>query len=402
MKRRATFLLLVAAGVYVAATLVGARGAWGYVQAGSGAAMVGGLADWFAVTALFRRPLGLPIPHTALVPRKKDELATKLGEFVTGHFLTPSALQEQLAEREVVSRAGEWLADPAHSRRLAGELASGAAAAIGALDPEVVVDYVVELLKRDQARRSYAPVLGRLLDRALDAGAPAPLIDVLVSRTRSYLEEHQAELHPTLKRFVEERHWVAWLVTTDRVIDKFFRDAIAELAQIETDADHPLRLAMERIGRQVAADLRSDPATAAAVDRVAARLLDDVNARRVLRDAVVDGVESIRASLAERSATVVDRVASLLSGLGGRAVADPELHDRLEGWLRDAAGTVVVRYGGELTTLIRRQVAAWPAASASQRIELAVGRDLQYIRVNGTVVGALAGLVIHAVGALLA
>jgi uncharacterized membrane-anchored protein YjiN (DUF445 family) len=402
MKRNATLLLLVAAGLFVLSTVLhGATTLRQFVQAGSEAAMVGGLADWFAVTALFRRPLGLPIPHTALIPRKKDELATKLGEFVTGYFLTPEVLQQQVADSDLIRRIGLWLAEPERASSLARDAAAAMAAALDAMDAEVAVDYVLELLRRDQSRRSYAPVLGRLLARAVEGGAQRPLVDVLVERARLYLAANQALLHPTVKRFVEERHWVAWIVTTDRLIDRLFRDTIAELEAIERQPEHPFRIAIEDLLRSVASDLRHNPETAAKVDAIAARLLDDPQAQAVVRDAVGDAIESVRESLADPTGALAGRIAALIEHLGQRAAEDPGFHADIERWVQAMVGHAVSRYGHELTELIRRQVGGWPADAASQRIELAVGRDLQFIRINGTAVGALAGLAIHALSLLL-
>ncbi len=399
MKATATAFLAVAAAVYIATTIwLPSSELRGFLQAGSEAAMVGGLADWFAVTALFRRPLGLPIPHTALVPRKKGELATKLGEFVTGYFLTPEALEQQIVETGLVARVGAWLADPERAEHLAGDVSSALAAAIGAADTASVEDYVLELLRRDHARRSYAPVLGRLLARAVDGGAQRPLVDLLAQRAREYLAAHQAALHPTVRRFIEERHWVAALVTTDRLVTRVFRDAIVELERIERQPDHPVRVALEDLLRRLAFDLCHDPDAAARVDGLVGRLLDDPQAEAGLREAIGDAVESVRVSLGDPGSSLTARIGGMIAHMGERAATEPKFHDEVEGWLRGVVGWTVVRYGNEVTALIRRQVEGWPAVAASRRIELAVGRDLQYIRLNGTVVGALAGLAIHAVG----
>ncbi|HLH46642.1 MAG TPA: DUF445 domain-containing protein [Acidimicrobiales bacterium] len=398
MKRTATVCLLAAAAVFVVTTAVPGLGTiGGFAQAGAEAAMVGGLADWFAVTALFRRPLGLPIPHTALVPRKKDELATKLGQFVTGYFLTPEVLQQQVAESGIVKRVGLWMAEPARSAALARDVAAAGAVAIEALDPQIVVDYVLELVRSDVARRSYAPVLGRLLARSVEAGAPRPLVDILLERAVGYLRANQTDLHPTVKRFVEDRHWVAWLVTTDRVVDKLFRDTIAEMEAVRRFPDHPVRRALDGLLRSVADDLCHDPSTQAQVDALVVGLVEDPHAQAVLRDMVAGALESVRESLADPGGALTGRIAGLIADLGLRAAEDAPLHDQIERWLEAMVGHAVSRYGHEVTDLIRRQVGAWPAEAASHRIELAVGRDLQFIRINGTAVGALAGLAIHAV-----
>ena len=390
MKLSATALLGVAAGLYVLSFAVDSHG---FLRAGAEAAMVGGLADWFAVTALFRRPLGLPIPHTGLVPRKKDELATKLGEFVTGHFLTREVVVEQVEQAQVVRRAGAWLASPEHADRVAREASYGVRVLLEQLDDDSAVEYVLELLRRDVARRSYAPVLGRVLERAIAGGTQGPLVDVIVGRTRAHLVEHREALVPQVKAFLEDRHWVAWLLVTDKRVRNLL-DGVAEtLDAVAQDQQHPLRLWLDGLLRSFARELREDSVTSAKLMALAQQLLEDPAAQAVLHDVVTDALVSLRQSLGEVGPQ--QRISRLLAQVGDRLVTDEAFRTRVERALAGVVGHTVERYGGELTELIRGQVARWDATAASERIELAVGRDLQFIRINGTAVGALAGLVIH-------
>jgi uncharacterized membrane-anchored protein YjiN (DUF445 family) len=400
MKVTATSFLLLAAGLFALSHTFDGTLA-GYLEAASEAAMVGGLADWFAVTALFRRPLGLPIPHTALVPRKKDELATKLGEFVTGHFLTREVVEAQVVESQVVERVGAWLARPEVSARLARELAFNAGAVLEVLDPEEVTAYVLELLRRDQARRSYAPVLGRVLERAIEGGTTRPLVDVCVSRGRSYLRAHREELMPHARQFVDERGWLAAVLVSDKRIRRTL-DGVADLLdEVAQQPQHPLRRWLEGFFRSVAHQLQHDAPTAAKLDVVVAQLIEDPQAQAALHDLVVDALVSVRESLKDLDSALQERVAGLVASLGRRVVEDPEFRVRVLTVVQGVLGHAVENYGDEVTILIRGQVARWDATSASRRIELAVGRDLQFIRINGTVVGALAGLGLHAVSQVL-
>jgi len=399
MKATAASFLLLAAGLFALSHALSGTAA-GYLQAGSEAAMIGGLADWFAVTALFRRPLGLPIPHTALVPRKKDELATKLGEFVTGHFLTREAVTAQVVETRVVERVGTWVAQPEVAARLAREIAFNASAVLEVLDPEEVTAYALELLRRDQDRRSYAPVLGRLLERAVDGGTTRPLVDVCVGRGRSYLRAHREELMPQARAFVDDRGWLAALLVSDKRIRRTI-DGFADLLdEVERDPRHPLRSWLEGLFRSFADQLQHDPHTAARFDTVVAQLLDDAQAQAALHDLLVDALASVRASLTDLDGELPARMAGLVASLGTRVVEDEEFRGRVLTVVQRVLGHAVENYGDEVTTLIRGQVARWDATSASRRIELAVGRDLQFIRINGTVVGALAGLALHALSQL--
>jgi uncharacterized membrane-anchored protein YjiN (DUF445 family) len=396
MKATATGFLLVAAALF-AASHAWAGTATEYLRAGSEAAMIGGLADWFAVTALFRRPLGLPIPHTALVPRKKDELATKLGEFVTGHFLTREVVTTQVLETGVVERVGAWVAQPEVAARLARELAFNASAVLEVLDPDEVTAYVLEMLRRDQGRRSYAPVLGRLLERAVDGGTTRPLVDVCVSRGRAYLRAHREELMPQARAFVDERGWLAAVMVSDKRI-RHTIDGFADLLdEVDRHPRHPLHLWLEGLFRSIADQLQRDQQTAARFDAVVAQLLEDPQAQAALHDLLVDALASVRASLTDLDGELPERMAGLVASLGARVGADEEFRGRVLHVVQGVLGHAVENYGDEVTRLIRDQVARWDATSASRRIELAVGRDLQFIRINGTVVGALAGLTLQAV-----
>jgi uncharacterized membrane-anchored protein YjiN (DUF445 family) len=392
MKLSASALLVLAAGLYVFSLVVHWKGI-GYLQAGSEAAMVGGLADWFAVTALFRHPLGLRIPHTALVPRKKDELATKLGEFVTGHFLTRAVVVEQVAQAGIVPKAGAWLAEPANADRLAKEVAYNAVAVLDALDDDDVVEYVLELLRRDVARRSYAPVLGRILERAIAGGTHEPLVEILARRAHVYLRANREELVPPLQEFAESRGWIAFMWSTSNRIRRVLDGLATTLEEVEHNPQHDLRLWLDGLLNSLAVELQTSPETAAKLNELASKFIED--SRPLLHEIVSDAMASVRQSLADPEGALQARISMLIRQVGERAQTDEMFRRRAEVTLEGLVGHVVERYGSELTELIRRQVAAWDATAASRNIELAVGRDLQFIRINGTLVGALAGLAIH-------
>ncbi len=401
MKAVALAFLLGAAVVFVASFFLGESTWVGYLRAAAEAAMVGGLADWFAVTALFRHPLGIPIPHTALVPRQKDALATKLGEFVTGNFLTPEAVTEQIVEAQVVRRVATRLVDPQTSAALGREAAMAASALLGTLDQRNVTDYVLELARRDLARRSYSPVLGRFLARAVALDGQRPLLDVLVSRGRDYLGEHRTELLPVVRQLLDNRSWLAGLVVSDKRIAGWLDYAEQTLLAVQTDPEHPIRHWVNGLLASFAEDLSHNPATAATVDRELLRLIEDPHLQEVLHEVLVDGLASVRASLDEAHGDLDERITQLVRDLGSRVLADPELERRIETLLQDAVGYAVTHYGDSVVGLIQKTVAGWEARDAARRIELAVGRDLQFIRINGTVVGALAGLAIHGVAVAL-
>jgi uncharacterized membrane-anchored protein YjiN (DUF445 family) len=401
-KRRATGLLVLAAVVFLASFALPDTTATGFLRAAAEAGMVGGLADWFAVTALFRHPLGLRIPHTALVPRKKDELATKLGEFVHGNFLTPDAVAEQLAEARLVPRLAERLAEPQTAARVGAELATAVAAALDAADPRALTDSVLELVRKDLDRRSYAPVLGQFLARAVQGQGQQPLVDVCVTRLRMHLVHERDTVRPLLKRYLEAQGNLLWLFVTDARVDTLILRAVELLGEVEQDPDHPARRWLDGLLASLADDLRTNPETARRVDARLRALVEDPHLQSLLHAVLVDVAASVRTSLDDLDGGLQARLAALVQDAARRVLHDPALQRRLDERLSAAVRYAVQHYGDAVVVLISRTVRGWDARDASARIEAAVGRDLQYIRINGTVVGALAGVVLHAVEVLAA
>ena len=400
-KRSASGLLVLAALVFLATFLVPDSTAVGFVRAAAEAGMVGGVADWFAVTALFRHPLGLRIPHTALIPRQKDQLATKLGEFVTGNFLTPDAVAEQLVEARLVRRAADRLAEPAAAAVVGAELATGIATVLGGLDERGLTDWVLDLTRRDLGRRSYTPVLGQFLARAVEGRTQRPLVDVCVTQARTYLVAHREQLRPVVKELLERQGTLFWLFTTDNRVDTLILKATELLVEVEADPDHEVRRWVDGLLAALADDLRYNAATAAAVDAQLRALVEDPHVQVLVHTVLQDVVGSVRTSLDEVDGGLQQRLSALVQQVARRVLAEPALEQRLDRALDRAVRYAVEHYGDTVVALIQRTVAQWDPRDASARIEAAVGRDLQFIRINGTVVGALAGLAIHAVAVLL-
>jgi uncharacterized membrane-anchored protein YjiN (DUF445 family) len=396
MKRTATACLVVAAGLYLLGLQLEGTAA-GFLTAGSEAAMVGGLADWFAVTALFRRPLGLPLPHTALVPRQKDELALRLGEYVTTEFLTPEAVRAQLERTDVVERLASYLAVEDNARRVAKAVMENLEVVLAHLPDEDVAVTVENLLRQDLERRVYAPVLGRLMSRAVAGEVQRPLVDLVTGQAHRHLRRHGESLVPSFRDYLERHHPVLDFLVTDRRLRRLLDSVATTLEQVERDRHHPLRAWLDGLLRRVAEDLQHDERTAVELQRTLQVLLDDPLARAALHDLVADALDALRASLREADEELLDRVSGTIARIGQRLLTEEALRDRVRQTVADVASDLVQRYADTLTQLIHTQVVERDATAMSRRIELEVGRDLQYIRLNGTAVGALAGLAIHAV-----
>jgi uncharacterized membrane-anchored protein YjiN (DUF445 family) len=396
MKRTATACLVAAAGLYLLGLQLDGTAA-GYLTAGAEAAMVGGLADWFAVTALFRRPLGLPLPHTALVPRQKDELALRLGEYVTSEFLTPDAVRAQLARTDVVERLAAYLAVEENALRLARVAAENLEVVLAHIPDEDVAATVENLLRQDLEHRVYAPVLGRLMARAVAGEVQRPLVDLVTGQAHRHLRRHRESLLPAFRDYLDRHHPVLDFLVTDRRLRRLLDSVASTLEQVERDRQHPLRSWLDGLLRTVAGDLQHDERTGVELQRALQELLDDPQALAALHDLVADLLASLRASLREADDELLAKVAGSIARLGRRLLTEEDLRDRVRRTVADVASDLVQRYGDTLTELIHTQVVERDATAMSRRIELEVGRDLQYIRLNGTAVGALAGLAIHAV-----
>jgi uncharacterized membrane-anchored protein YjiN (DUF445 family) len=401
MKATATGLLLLVALVYALATFADhhGAGAWaGYVAAAGEAGMVGALADWFAVTALFRHPLGLPIPHTAIIPTKKDQLGVSLGEFVGENFLSEDVVRSRLRAVGIAGRLGTWLAEPHHADRVTAELATGLRGTLAVLRDADVQAVVGEAITRRAEAQEIAPGLGKTLDRIVADGGHKRLVDLVVSRAHDWLILHRESVMEAVEggapgwtpRFVDKR-----------IGERVYRELLRFITDMRDMPTHPARGALDRFLTDFASDLQSDTDTRIRVERLKREILGRAEVQDLIAS-VWTAVRSMMVAAAEdeRSELRLRVRASLLS-LGARTALDTRLQDKIDGWVEDAAVYVVTTYRVEITSLITETVAGWDAEHTTRKIEAHIGRDLQFIRINGTVVGSLAGLAIYTVSRLL-
>ncbi|MFF2778239.1 DUF445 domain-containing protein [Streptomyces sp. NPDC058052] len=397
MKALATGLLALVAVVYALATWAenAGAGAWaGYVAAAAEAGMVGALADWFAVTALFRHPLGLPIPHTAIIPTKKDQLGASLGSFVGENFLSADVVRGRLRALGVARRLGAWLAEPAHADRVTAEAATALRGALTVLRDADVQAVVGEAITRRADQAEVAPGLGKTLDRMVTEGAHHRAVDLICVRAHDWLVTHGDSVMDAVQggapgwtpRFVDRK-----------VGERVYKELLRFVTEMRDMPGHPARGAIDRFLADYAADLQSDTETRARVER----LKSDLLARPEIQDVIASAWASVRALILaaaedDRSQLRLRARASLIS-LGKRLASDARLQAKVDGWLEAATTYVVTTYRTEITSLITDTVAGWDADQTSKKIEANIGRDLQFIRINGTVVGALAGLAIHTI-----
>lgn len=399
MKGIAAGLLVAAAIVYLLCrTLAHGTGAWGYVQAAAEASMVGGLADWFAVTALFRHPLGLPIPHTAIIARKKDEIGEGLAGFVSEHFLTPLIVGERIAGAQVPQRLGEWLAEPEHARQVAQELGNAVGGMASILHDDELRNAVAAFADKRLRELTVSPHLARLLDAVCDSGQHQLALTAGLRGTMRFLDENRAVFR---KRLAEESpEWVPEWVD-DRVFAKGFTALQSFLADVSQDESHELRKTFDAQLREFAERLRSDPVQAQRIETAKLQLLDRPDVREWLTTLWTNLKKLIVDGAADPDSDLRRSVQSLTIRAGEALRDDPAVGAKVDELLQRISSHVVTHYASDIAEVISATVERWDAQETSRRLELQVGRDLQFIRINGTVVGSLAGLAIYTISQLL-
>ncbi|MBB5161797.1 DUF445 domain-containing protein [Mycobacterium sp. AZCC_0083] len=401
MKVVALGFLVGATVIFLVCTWAQSNGAapWvGYVRAASEAGMVGALADWFAVTALFKHPLGIPIPHTAIIKRKKDQLGEGLGTFVRENFMSPEVVEAKLRGAEVAGRVGKWLSEPSHAERVAAEASTVLRVLVEMLRDEDIQQVLDRMIVKRIAEPQWGPPIGRVLASLLEEGRQEALIQLLADRAF----EWSLNSGEVIERVIERDsptwspRWVDHLVG-----DRIHRELMDFTDKVRRNPDHELRRSATKFLFEFADDLQHDKAT---IDRA-----ENVKDQIMARDEVAKAAETawsaakriLLESVDDPSSALRSRIADSVVHIGESLRDDADLRDKVDNWIVRAAQHLVEQYGTEITAIITETIERWDADEASRRIELHVGRDLQFIRINGTVVGSLAGLAIYSIAQLL-
>ncbi len=368
-----------------------------WVRAAAEGGMVGALADWFAVTALFRHPLGLPIPHTAIIPRRKDEIGRSLGEFVETNFLSAPVVRGKLETTPMAARLGAWLAQPAHAERVSAEAATAATAVLNALSDDDVRDVIEDLAREHLIAPDWGPSIGSWLDRVVDSGAHTGAVDLAADSIATWLAANQDAFTGLVSRRLPS--WVPG-VAQRLVDDTVYRQALSFVDAVRDDPHHPARAAIDRYLARLADNLQHDPATIGKLEDAKATLFDSPRVRSLAAEAWQTAKTGLLTALQDADSGLRRRAVQAVTEIGERLTTDASLQRRVDGWVTDAAVFVVDRYRHDIASIITETVERWDPAETTEKIELMVGRDLQYIRLNGTIVGALAGAVIFTVATL--
>jgi len=402
MRRTATGLLVAMAALFaVARSQLGTHPAWGWVLAFAEAAMVGGLADWFAVTALFRHPLGLPIPHTAIIPENKDRIADSMARFIQANFLIPTVVARRMRAVNLARAAGDFLTRPGNDEvsRIRGGAGALIADVLESLDPERLGGQVRAGLVHQLERLEVSPLLGQMLTAAIADKRHLPLLDSLIHWAGLTLEDNEEMVRQIIRD--KANAVVRWTGLDDRLANSVLDGLYRLLAEVLVDPDHPLRRKIEEGLEQLAHDLQHDEAVRAKVEG----MKNDLLANPALGTWWTGVWERMRlaaiAAARDPKGGLGGAVTGMLGELGQALRDDPPLQRQINRFARRTAVGVATRYGGQIVQLVSETVKRWDARTVSDRIENAVGRDLQFIRLNGTLVGGLVGLLIHLLDTLL-
>jgi uncharacterized membrane-anchored protein YjiN (DUF445 family) len=408
MRWTATGMLAAMAVIFIAThglATGGAHPAWGYINAFAEAAMVGGLADWFAVTALFRHPLGLPIPHTAIIPENKDRIADTMAAFLRENFLTPAVVARRMSVMNIAKAAGEFLAASPERGGVdeRSRITSGAAELLAevleSLDPDRLGNQVRSGLAAQLSKLDIAPLAGRMVESAMVDKRHQPLIDGFVRWAGLTLEDNEETIRDIIhQRVAGVLRWAG----IDKTISSSVLDGLYKLlAEVLVNPDHPLRGKIEEGLAKLGQDLQHDPETRAKVEEMKRDL--------IANPAVAvwwTGVwERIRQSLIRRArdpeSEMGAEMRNMLAELGGALQQDARLQHQINRFARRTMVGVATRYGDQIVRLVSETVKRWDARTITDRVEGAVGRDLQFIRINGTLVGGLVGMTLHFINTVL-
>lgn len=364
-----------------------------WVRAAAEAAIVGAIADWYAVVALFRHPLGIPVPHTAIIPKKKDSIGESLGTFVEQNFLTPDNIVRKLGEHNAARAVAEWLAESRNSRTVAETLADLMPAAMNALadkDVRTLFDKTIasHLLQLDVAR-----IAGRVLELLMEDNRHHPTLERVLTAMEEVLTQNEERIRV---KFGEASRFTPGILDA-YIVGKFVAGVVALLREVKANPDHELRREFDAAARKFIQDLKTSPeyrdkGRALMQDFIRQFTDDDYSARlwSELRRRIED-------DLRKQDSVIKEQVAMALASLGNGVLADRTLQDKLNAWLPEAARGIVSRHGHQISSLISDVVKSWDADDVSRKLELEIGRDLQFIRINGTLVGGFVGIVLHAI-----
>ena len=396
MKAAATGLLVVMAAIFIVTRLLEPQYPWlGWVKAFAEAGMVGGLADWFAVTALFRHPLGLPIPHTAIIQRNKDRIGETLANFLKENFLIARVVARRMRHIDLAGAAGRFLQAPQGE---ATRIRKGASRLIAdifeSLDDERLGGLVKGAISNRLRNAEVAPLIGHALASAINEDRHVPMMEAAIRWISRALDANEGLIREMVKK---RTNWVLKLAGIDERLSESILDGLRKLStDMESDPAHPVRIKIEQALADLANDLQLNPETRAKVETMKMQLLDNRSVGIWLDTLWQKGREAIIRAARNPDAAMAGKLGEVLQSTGQSLENDPRMKRAINQFARRAVAGMAASYGGSIVKLVSETVRGWDAKTITDRLESAVGRDLQYIRINGTLVGGLVGLILHA------
>ncbi|MGI8610811.1 MAG: DUF445 domain-containing protein [Sphingomicrobium sp.] len=396
MKAAATGLLVAMAALFAVTRIFEPRyPALGYVKAFAEAAMVGGLADWFAVTALFRHPLGLPIPHTAIIPRNKDRIGEALASFLKENFLIAAVVARRMRNIDIAGAAGRFLRAPeGEGTRIRHGASRLIADIFEGLDDERLGGIVKSAISSRIRAMEVSPLLGHALASAINEDRHVPMLEAAIRWSARVLDSNESLIRDMVRK---RASWVLKLAGLDTKLADSIMEGLRKLTvEMSTDPTHPVRRNIEEALAQLANDLQTNPETRARVEAMKEELLANQSVSLWLDTLWQRGREAIIRAARNPDAALAGKLGEVLKSMGTTLEGDPRIRAAINQFARRAVAGLAASYGGSIVKLVSETVRSWDAGTITARLEAAVGRDLQYIRINGTLVGGLVGVILHA------
>jgi uncharacterized membrane-anchored protein YjiN (DUF445 family) len=393
MKRTATLMLAGCAVIFVVSRILEGRWPWlAYLTATAEAAMVGGIADWFAVTALFRHPMGIPIPHTAIIPARKAKIGTALGRFVQNNFLSHDVISRRVSGMRPGERVATWVSEPGNARRIARHVGTAVSAASEVLSDDEVSELIHKGISSRARSMQVAPLLGKILELLTEEGRHQRLLDEGIGLAARAAIENQRLIR---KKVSEESPWWIPPAVDRKIFEKIVEGIERTLEEVSKDPDHPLRHSFDDALYRFARNLRTSPEVIARAEQWKAEAIAHPAVREFATSLWSDAKATLQTHIDRPPSAEPQAVERGLVALGQAVLDDPELLEKVDHWITDGLVWAVDQYRGEVGQLIEQTIGGWDPDATSRKIELQIGRDLQYIRINGTLVGGLVGLLLH-------
>ncbi len=373
---------------------------WGFLRAFAEAGMIGGLADWFAVTALFRHPLGIPIPHTAIIPNNKQRIGTTLASFLRSNFLTTRIVARKVQRMDVAGAAGKFLMQPSGGE---GRMRMGAsrliADIVASLDDERLGGVAKDALNKQLGKLKVAPLLGQLLEAAIKEKRHQPVLDGIIVWASKTLEANEE----TIRAMVQERAntIMRWTGLDDRLANSIIDGLDKLITEMAEDPDHELRAKGEEGLAKLAKDLKSKKTLQKKVEKWKDELLANPAIGKWIDGLWQQGREGLLKAARDPDAAMAGKFGEALTQLGTTLQEDEKLRGQINRFARRAIVGTTENYGDRIVSLVSDTIEGWDESTLTDRVENVVGSDLQFIRINGTLVGGMVGVVIHAIGRLL-